>query len=533
MRILALLFFFFIGTAQAVVYIDCSCSTNGDGTGQTCGASGPKNVAVTTVAASTEYSYARGSTCTLVTTSITVNQNSVTLSAYGTGENPIIDGNGASYALTVTTSNDFSVSGLDFRTGTTGAVNLSSTTTGGTFSNNKITTSLVGLAISAAGATNITGSGNRTICTGMASICWNIATNGGGISFSDSYINLTASDRSSTSLIGVRLSGTATTLNNVDVVGGNMGVEVRTTNGHTVKNGEYSGQLVSGVRLRDSKLDLVAFNTFHDIDNLVAYPSGQGNAIDMIDIGSDCGGNVIVGNNMHAVYQGIVDQCDFSGTAGGNYILSNALWDYSVDGISYQSSGLRGYIVGNSLSHYPRSLVGHAIVVQNGSSTAMSATIVNNACVVGIVGNNVQCVSIPDSANTGATFLNNNDWYAAVSGAHIGKLDTVSPSCASGSTPAWCNYDTLAAWQTALGTDADTTGDESASLSTQPKWVQPLVPTSAQGFRLTAASPLRGVGYDLNIGNIQDNGNRAFHHPPSIGAWEATSGDLATERTLR
>jgi len=527
--------FFLCANAEAIVYINCSCANNGDGTGQICalsgGGPGAFNAAVTTVSASTEYSYAKGSTCTLASTSITINQNSVTLSAYGSGAKPIINGNAANYAVTVTTSNGFSISGIDWRPGATGAVNLSATTTGGTFSNNDINSSLVGLVISAAGATNITGSGNTTTCTGTASICWNVATNGGGISFSDSPITLTATDKTSTSLIGVRLSGTATTLNNVDVNGGNMGVEIRTTNGHTVKNGEYSNQLVAGVRIRDSNVNAIYGNTFHDIDNLVAYPSGQGNAIDMIDIvPTGCLNNLITSNVIYRVYQGIVDQCD---VGGGNFIAGNVLWDYSVDGISYQSPATAGYIVNNTLLHSPRSLVGHAIAIQNGASALMAATVVNNVCVVGIVGNNVQCMSLPNSANTGATYINNNDWYASVSGAHLAKLDTVAPACASGSTPPWCNYDTLAAWQTALQGDVDTTGDEAQSISSDPKWAAGPTPSTSVGFRLQPASPLRRVGYDLNLGNIQDAGNRALSHPPSIGAWEAASGDLAAERTLR
>lgn len=58
-------------------------------------------------------------------------------------------------------------------------------------------------------------------------------------------------------------------------------------------------------------------------------------------------------------------------------------------------------------------------------------------------------------------------------------------------------------------------------------------PTTAPGFKLKAGSALLRAGSELNIGNVQDAGNRAFSHPPSIGAWEAASGDLAAERTLR
>ena len=56
---------------------------------------------------------------------------------------------------------------------------------------------------------------------------------------------------------------------------------------------------------------------------------------------------------------------------------------------------------------------------------------------------------------------------------------------------------------------------------------------SASDFRLAAGSTLRRLGTDLNLGNIQDHGNRAFMHPPSCGAWEAASGDAATTRTAR
>ncbi len=64
-------------------------------------------------------------------------------------------------------------------------------------------------------------------------------------------------------------------------------------------------------------------------------------------------------------------------------------------------------------------------------------------------------------------------------------------------------------------------------------WVGGNTPTSATGFRLNGSSALRRAGLDLNLGNIQDKGNRAFAHPPSIGAWETASGDIASTRTNR
>ncbi len=44
-------------------------------------------------------------------------------------------------------------------------------------------------------------------------------------------------------------------------------------------------------------------------------------------------------------------------------------------------------------------------------------------------------------------------------------------------------------------------------------------------------STVRRAGKELNKGNIQDFGNRAFHHPPTRGAWEFSDGDAAASRT--
>ena len=67
------------------------------------------------------------------------------------------------------------------------------------------------------------------------------------------------------------------------------------------------------------------------------------------------------------------------------------------------------------------------------------------------------------------------------------------------------------------------------TITTSPGWVV-TAPTSTAGFRLSTDSANRRVGRDLNIGNVQDHGNRAFLHPPSIGAWEVADEDAATAR---
>lgn len=62
-------------------------------------------------------------------------------------------------------------------------------------------------------------------------------------------------------------------------------------------------------------------------------------------------------------------------------------------------------------------------------------------------------------------------------------------------------------------------------VTADPQFVGGASPSTAAGFRLASGSVIRRVGRDMNIGNYGDHGNRAFLHPPSIGAWEATSGD--------
>jgi parallel beta-helix repeat protein len=95
----------------------------------------------------------------------------------------------------------------------------------------------------------------------------------------------------------------------------------------------------------------------------------------------------------------------------------------------------------------------------------------------------------------------------------------------------WMAYLTFSS--TPTGGDLTTQSLDGASLTSAPLLVGGDSPTTHAGMKLGSNSPLRRVGRDLNIGNYQDAGNRAFSHPPSIGAWEVTSGDAAIARTAR
>lgn len=87
-------------------------------------------------------------------------------------------------------------------------------------------------------------------------------------------------------------------------------------------------------------------------------------------------------------------------------------------------------------------------------------------------------------------------------------------------------YTTIASFNSA-------TGEAVGDLTVDPLFTGGASPSNVADFRLSASSTLRRAGVDLNIGNVQDQGNRAFLHPPSIGAWEATGGDPSLKRTLR
>lgn len=521
MRALLLLLCLLSAQAWAVVYIDCSCSTNGNGTTTTCGATGPFNAAVTTVSASTEYSYARGSTCALASTAITVNQNSVTLSAYGSGAKPIITAGTTTYPLVLGAANSANISGLDIRAGSSGAININGTGTGSTIEDVSINTAVIGFIVNAAGVASLTLSNMDITCTGATSICTQVSANGGGIVFEDSSITLTASDRSSTSLIGLRLAGTATTADSLTISGGNLGVEIRTTDGHTVQNSSVSGQSVSGIRIRDSDNNKIRDNIVYDVWDGVAYNSGTGAGIDLIDVSDACGSNRIERNYLYRNYQAIVDQCD---VGGGNWFVSNTIRNHRVNGISYQSDGAEGQILNNSILHDPDEGVGHGIVIQQGSVTT-TARILNNTCTNMQAGDNIQCVSLPLSASTGPTLINNNNWYAGVNGAYLAKLD--QGTCSAVTSPPWCSYTTLASWQTALGTDADTTGDDAASLSTVPRWVGGPTPSTAAGFKISSNSALirGGICYSTSGCIAPDFERRRAFVPPDIGAYQRVVGD--------
>ncbi len=508
----------------ATVYIDCSCSTNGDGTGQTCGASGPKNAPVTTVSASTDYKYKAGVTCDLASTAITINQNAVTISSYGTGSKPVITGGSTAYPIVLNSTIGSSISGIEITNGSSGALNVNGSAVNSLVDGLDISTSLIGFIVDSAGISGLTLQNMDITCTGASSICTNVSTNGGGVTFRDSSVTLTATNKSSANLIGLRLNGTSTLVDNVSIDGGDIGLEIRTTDGHIVRNSLVQNSATSGIRMRDTSNNLIENNQVTGVWNGRYYNDGAGAGanggtgagIDLIDISDACGNNIVRRNHIHNVFQGILDQCDVE---GGNKYYSNIIYDYLVNGISYQSDGAEGLIANNTIYHTPYdpvSTAGHGIVIQNGSVTTQ-ARIVNNTITCDAIGSNVQCINLPLSAATGPTYINNNNYYP-LNGTPVATLGGV-------------NYATLALFQTALQADVDTTGDDSMSLSVNPYFTGGTSPVSKYGYRLSGDSTLRGAG--THVGSYTDLLGRPFEYTPSIGALEVGSRDFSSTRSFR
>lgn len=519
---------------MATIYINPSHPFDGDGTSPETatapGGVGARNVAVTSPTAGNTYSYARGSRARLGATSITVAANGITLTAHGSGAKPIIDAeNTASFAVTIATANNTTITDLALVNGANANATLN---IGGTSDTTAITdvdvSSQLGGCILAAGAgvTNLTLLRVEAETFAANNIGVNLSHTGAGTNlFKDSNVYLRNADRSQSNSIALAVRCAPAVIDNVSTYGGNVGIEARTTDGHLFKGKPYSPANgfettisycgAAGFRVRDSSNNVFQDYEIHHVWNGLPYNGGAGagsggglgNAIDMLDVSGNCGNNVARRVLAHDVYQVVVDQSD---NVGGNKFIAILGYDYIVNGINYQADAPgEGLIAFCAMLHHPSDPVlpaGHGFVVQQ-VSVSTTYRIVNNICVSDMPadGTNVQCVSLPLSANVGAGFVDYNNWFCS-NGGVIGVLGVTA-------------YTTLAAWQTALAGDVDTTGDDAHSRSVDPLWAGGLAPNSAEGFRLLADSAMRRAGLvSASIDPMpRDLYNRTCRLPPDLG----------------
>jgi len=138
-----------------------------------------------------------------------------------------------------------------------------------------------------------------------------------------------------------------------------------------------------------------------------------------------------------------------------------------------------------------------------------------------------------DDSDSGTTFKNNS--FSNINGTVPADAALVSSGLTAvfGNNAYWSSsyaagafnngttaYNSASTWKAANDTNA---------VITNPLFIGGT--TNSTAYQLSSSSPLRRTGVDLNVGNIQDFGNRAFMHPPSIGAWEAASRDVAATRS--
>lgn len=508
---------------MATVYINPTFTFNGDGTtpypAASGGAAGARNAPVTTAIVNTTYSYARGTRTVLSATSITCGVAGVIFTAHGTGDRPIIDANGtASFALDISGSTNCQVMHLDLRNGSNAnaTLNIGAATTSPIIIDTAVS-SVNGCVLINATATG----GTIDQCTVTCGATNTIGVNhGGGAGWVIKNTTVTMTDptksAASTALIAIALrpASTSTTCDGCTTVGGIIGIEARSTDSTTIKNCTISSASVSGIRLRDSNSCTVECNEIYSITSGAGYPSGTGTGIDIIDIGTTAGNNLIRRNYVHDCYQGILDQSD---NTGGNKITANLVASNITNGISYQSKGARGLIGNNSIYHRPYSVagstpVGHGIVVES-TTTASTCDIVNNLVVLdGVTGEAVHGIALTNESACGNVYVNYN-CYLVRGGGNLGGITSGS------------NYKTLPAWQDALEALLNITGCDAQSISTEPQWLAGPFnrPRNALDFCIQLASPLIGAGTWTQ--SYTDYRGVAFNtHKPNIGAFETGIG---------
>lgn len=216
---------------------------------------------------------------------------------------------------------------------------------------------------------------------------------------------------------------------------------------------------------------------------------------------------------------GILEDFDFTGVTGGT--VSNGAYITGV-GARVSRGIVRGFNRGVDLSSDA-----------NAANVVVESVISTGATEYGF--------HIPVSSGTGNTFRQVTS-KGASKGIYIQSTgaQTIVNSVAVGASG--CGVDRVtgsAAESYSLansnGTnfclDGSLTSAGTGSLTSAPKFIGSSSPPTKEGFKPAADSPLRRAGKELNVGNVQDAGNRAFARPPSIGAWEVGSGDPITNNT--
>lgn len=281
-------------------------------------------------------------------------------------------------------------------------------------------------------------------------------------------------------------------------------------------------------------------NTFHECGIGAPTQNSDGATLNAVTSGLIVRDNIAWGNNS--------DGLDIPG--GGAIIVErNLLYANGFDGMKIHCGSTAisgGKITGNisfgnavygfTMQDFANTLVANNVVSQYLTSITPFGGTPNLNSVI------IQAVNTGTCTQSGNTYANNH-FQAEYSNGVIRVASVAKAAFESGNTWDGNNIRKMGSGSTVIDFTSDSgnnvttsnfatwQGTHTRDLRSDPLWVGGTSPSTAEGFRLTSASPLRRAGTDLNIGNVQDNGTRAFSHPPSIGAWEVTSGDSASSRT--
>lgn len=222
------------------------------------------------------------------------------------------------------------------------------------------------------------------------------------------------------------------------------------------------------------------------------------------------------------------------GRVAGGRVFGNYVQGFAVGILAGINNG--GVITGNIVRG-----AGYAPLYAKGNT---SVTIANNTVVQdsSVLGDNfgsygALAVAVQGATNNAATLFANNNIYCLTACRTYVTVDAsqaatfqknnyfsiVAPSQSNAWSYQGSGQTSLSGWQGAQEATATATNPLMRSNS----------PRSAVDVALLPSSTLRRTGQELNIGNYQDYGNRAFLHPPSVGAREVASGDEASNRATR
>lgn len=187
-------------------------------------------------------------------------------------------------------------------------------------------------------------------------------------------------------------------------------------------------------------------------------------------------------------------------------------WSYGIDiATKATSSTGNSYIIGNIV----RAFGTYGLTTGSATPTGVTVTVANNT--IDGYGSDLSVSRCLNLAGAGSSVVN--------------ASNNISANCKFGFVSAGGTGTKTLTTNADFGNTTRYSGFASGSTNANPLWVGGQYPTTYSGYRLSSGSTIRRAGTELNIGNVQDYGNRAFQHPPSIGAWEVTSGDSASSRT--